>query len=863
MRRLAKTLASIAAAVVVACGSDALAQDAAAPDSASAEATTPDAVTRQSAAPAVETPAPSVADPETGDAPRDSGADARAANGTDARVANGADARVAKETQHGSADAAAEQNDDSESGSQAGKAVDPLSPPIEAAGDPLIDALAAEESGREAPRQYDLGSEEVVGQQREAAESGATFDIELGQLGSLPFSSPADVMMLAPGVLTTNHGGDGHAHETFLRGFYAGEGQDIEYMVDGVPLNEVSNPHGHGYTDLFFLPASWIKSMRLREGTFDPEQGDFAFAGSVNFVPGVSERGLHVQGGYGSFDTRRLELTWAPETASDGTFAGVQFHDAEGYGANRTAQRTASMLRYSSDPGGTGLRWSAMLAGYLGRYAQPNVLRADDVEDGTIGFFDTYDATQGGESARVLGSARLTYGPNDARFENVAWFGLRSMRIRQNFTGFLVPTETVDEGTVYLGDLQEGRYNVTTVGARGSYTLGLNWNERYQELSAGYSARLDTGRTELVRLRDRLDIPYARDFDRTFDITNVAGWIRLQSELTEWLLMRGGVRVDTFLFGVRDLNQAIQDTDGERLPEQTLGAGGLAINPRLSTTVRLAEGLRWTTAYGRGTRSTDAAALSDTENAPFATSDQVETGLKWNLQGEHRALKLQGSYVYAFVEQDLVFDPLAGRNVQIGSSQRHAVLFQGRYVERERFDILANVGWARATTEETNPTSLDFGETVLLPYVPQLVARVDATYRHSFDVTVGGVPLALRTTANFTYMPGRPLPLGETGDPFSLLGAAVELEVWHATLRVEGRNLLDRRYRQSEFNYPSRFDRSRPLPESGVPPAERHFVAGEPRFLMASVSFNLSKTFSRASGETAAPLDAQAASDGH
>lgn len=730
---------------------------------------------------------------------------------------------------------------------------DPLRPTLQPPGDPLVEALVKEESGQ-APegskegtdRQYNLGSEQVTGQRREVAKSGAVFDIELGQLGDLPLASAADVMMLAPGVLTSNHGGEGHAHETFMRGFYAGEGQDIEYMVDGVPVNEVSNPHGHGYTDLFFLPAGWIKSMRLSEGAFDPEQGDFAFAGSINFVPGVGHEGLHVQGGLGSFGTRRLELTWAPAQSTNGTFAGVEIQSADGFGANRASQRAASMLRYASDPGGSGLRYSVMLAGYLSRYAQPGVLRADDVERGDVDFYGTYDATQGGDSTRVLGSVRFAYGPNDALFENVVWLGQRSMRLRQNFTGFLTPTQTLEEGTVYLGDLQEGRYDVATAGARGSYTLGRTWRKRYQELSVGYSARLDTGRTELVRLRDRLDVPYAVDFDRGFDITNIATWMRAQSELADWLVVRGGVRVDTFQFNVRDFNQPTEDTDGLRLPEQTSGADGLALNPRVSAVVRLGEDLRWTSAYGRGTRSTDAAALSDTESATFAVSDQVETGLKWQLQKDHHALSVQGSYVYALVERDIVFSPEAGRNVLIGASQRHALLFQSRYTHGTRVDVLANVGLARATTEERDPTSLDFGQTVLLPYVPQLIARLDATYRHPFDVRVGGVPLALRTTANLTYTPGRPLPLGETGDPFTLVGAALSLELWHTTLRLEGRNLLGSRYRQSEFNYPSRFDPTRPLPASGAPRSERHFVAGEPRFVMLSVELDVSKIFGEA-----------------
>lgn len=747
----------------------------------------------------------------------------------------------------------APQEDAPQDTSEEKSAEDPLRPPLTTDGDPLLKELSqGGKTKKKRRRDYNVGDQKVLGQRRERVGGGATFDIEIGQLGGLPFGSAADVIMLAPGALTMNHGGEGHAHETFLRGFYAGEGQDIEYLVDGIPINETSNPHGHGYSDIFFLPADWILSMRLTEGSFDPEQGDFAFAGSINFTPGIRERGLRLRAGYGSFDTRRFALQWAPEDMKDGTFAGVDVQESAGFGSNRASRRVATMARYEGGEGGAGLNWSTMFAAYMSQYAQPGNLRLDDLESGDIDFFGTYDPTQGGDSARALLSGRMSYGPNGARLENSAWLGLRTMRLRQNFTGFLTPTETEEEGTVFLGDLQEGRYQVTTLGARGSYTLGRRWGKRYHELSVGYAARHDMGRTELVRLRDRLDVPYARDFDRTFGITNIAGWVRAQSEVTSWLSLSGGLRLDTFDFGVRDLNQPDEDTDGARLPEQTLTAGGTAWNPRLSATLKLPKELRLTLAYGRGTRSTDAAALSDTENAPFANSDQVETGLKWRWRKKNKLLSLQGGYVYAFVARDIIFDPTAGRNNLIGASDRHALLFQGRYTERDRLDLLLNLGWARATTEESDPTSFDFGQTVLLPYVPQIIARADATYTHPLGVKLGGVPVKLRTSANFTFVPGRPLPLGEFGDPFYLLGAALEVDLWHTTLRVEGRNLLDLRYRQSEFNYPSRFDPTQPLPTSGPPRSERHFVAGEPRFVMATLEVALDPLF-RESEEDVAP----------
>ena len=127
------------------------------------------------------------------------------------------------------------------------------------------------------------------------------------------------------------------------------------------------------------------------------------------------------------------------------------------------------------------------------------------------------------------------------------------------------------------------------LGARGSYTLSRRIGERPQELAVGYATRLDQGRTELVRLRDRLQIPYARDFDNSFDILNAAGWMRLQIEALEWLTMRGGLRLDTFGFGVRDRTQVAEDTEGPRLTEQTVQAYGTSVNPRVSAAAHLTE----------------------------------------------------------------------------------------------------------------------------------------------------------------------------------------------------------------------------------------------------------------------------------
>ncbi|MEM1009558.1 MAG: Plug domain-containing protein, partial [Myxococcota bacterium] len=132
-------------------------------------------------------------------------------------------------------------------------------------------------------REVTLRERLVEGQRTRKNESHSTFRIRLEQLSIIPFKDITETMMMAPSLLVTNHGGDGHAPEIFLRGFSAGEGQDLEFLVQGIPLNEVSNPHGHGYIDPYFIPPEFVQSFTLTEGAFDAAQGNFAVAGTADY----------------------------------------------------------------------------------------------------------------------------------------------------------------------------------------------------------------------------------------------------------------------------------------------------------------------------------------------------------------------------------------------------------------------------------------------------------------------------------------------------------------------------------------------------------------------------------------------------
>jgi hypothetical protein len=677
----------------------------------------------------------------------------------------------------------------------------------------------------------------VTGTKRLRSTPTVRYDVKLGKLKIVPRKSAAEHLMLAPGVLTTNHGGEGHAHSTYMRGFAAGEGKDIEFTLDGVPLNEISNAHNHGYADLLFIPPELVKQVSVTEGPFLPSQGDFAFAGSANYVLGVTERGSRVKYGIGRWNSHRLFMLLAPRGQDEQTFAAFEFYRTDGFGPNRAAQRASGVGSYARTHRKLKLRWRLSFFGYAARYDQAGVVRQDDLATGQMGFWDSYDTNQGGESSRFLTTFHLRVGPRRARFKQVAWFGYRNMRNRVNWTGWMADDLTDGEvivATEQRGDGTEMRYRVFQAGSRGRYTLSRHLLEHEQQLAFGYLLRLDHGSSSQRRLRAVTAIPYRTLFDREFTVLNLAGWTNLNFRPWSWLAVRGGVRLDTFSFGVTDFNQPESDREGVRLPDQTAQAFGFALNPRVTLDFTLYKGLHLVTSYGQGTRSTEAAALSDNETAPFATSQQVDGGLTFEhgkLGGPFH-LKAQASYVYTYVNKDLLFSETAGRNELIGSTTRHAALLGVRAFVGRWFDALLNFGWTHAVLNET-------GER--LPYVPQVVLRLDAGVRGKlFKWTLGGVPVQGRAGLGFTYVHDVPLPYKEFGEPWYLMNLGAEIRLWRFSVGVEIRNLLNRRYRQQEFNYASNFR------GPGVVPSQvamRHFVAGEPFYVMGTVTVHVEELF--------------------
>jgi len=106
------------------------------------------------------------------------------------------------------------------------------------------------------------------------------------QVEEQPRSRVGEVLELVPGLIATQHSGEGKANQYFLRGFNLDHGTDIDITLADMPVNMRTHAHGQGYADLNFMIPELISTMQYSKGPYFPDLGDFDTAGAVqiNYV---------------------------------------------------------------------------------------------------------------------------------------------------------------------------------------------------------------------------------------------------------------------------------------------------------------------------------------------------------------------------------------------------------------------------------------------------------------------------------------------------------------------------------------------------------------------------------------------------
>ena len=712
--------------------------------------------------------------------------------------------------------------------------------PEEVSGDA---AIAVEHEGHVTPTPVTGAKREVRVQTRGGPPSrgAGDHDIKVGALSAVPRTDAASLLRLAPGVMLTNQGGSGHPNQIFLRGFDAREGQDLEFTVDGVPVNEVANPHGSGLVDTHFVIPELVRRLRVTEGPFAPQQGNFAVAGSANYELGVENPGLYMQGTTGSFGMQRLLLTWRPRGFGAETFAGAEVFSTDGFGQNRAATRGTAMASFDTKLGETA-NLRVLLTSYAVHYAQAGLLREDDVARGAKDFFGTYDTAQGGDSARHSVSVQYAGKHGNAKVTQQVFVILRDFEVRQNFTGTLQDTQqSWQSAHSQRGDLSAQHSGATTMGGRGTVRQSFDAFKRKQELELGFLARYDRTDATRRRLRAGTNVPYRTDLDLHSDITNMGLYADANVTPFSWLTLRGGVRADFFHYAVQnrcaltsqssfggdalDTECFSSDRQGYRSPMQSASTSATLMQPRATLLVGPLRGVTLSASYGRGARSIDPEYINQDKQTPFAQVDALEVGAVYSRTLGSVEINVHSAFFQTRVDKDLFFNATEGRSTLSDGTTRIGWAGSAR-ATGSWFDVAGSLTLARARFDDTH---------LSIPYVPGSVARLDGAVFGPLPFKIEGRALAASFGVGLSHVGSRPLPFDEKSQSIGLVDAGVNVRWRGTTVGLMSTNLLGAQYKLGEFNYASDF-RSSAYPTLV---AARHFNAGEPRSVYLSVGFVL------------------------
>jgi outer membrane cobalamin receptor len=150
------------------------------------------------------------------------------------------------------------------------------------------------------------------------------------ELQDMPLLRRGEIMETVPGMVVTQHSGDGKANQYFLRGFNLDHGTDFAFSVDNVPVNLPSHAHGQGYSDLNFLIPELVENIDYKKGPFYPEVGDFSGAGAaeINLKNTLPQSLLTVEGG--SFDYARVLFAGSPKVGSGNLLYAFEYNHYNG-----------------------------------------------------------------------------------------------------------------------------------------------------------------------------------------------------------------------------------------------------------------------------------------------------------------------------------------------------------------------------------------------------------------------------------------------------------------------------------------------------------------------------------------------------
>ena len=355
------------------------------------------------------------------------------------------------------------------------------------------------------------------------------------QINAQPAMRPGEALEQVPGLIVTQHSGEGKANQYFLRGFNLDHGSDIALFVDGMPVNMRTHGHGQGYADMNFLIPELIQSMRVRKGPYFAEEGDFASAGAVHidYVDRLPRNLAQVT--MGSFGYKRGLVIGSHQVGAGTVLTAIEATGYNGRWDNPDKQKKFNgIFRYSQGTALDGFSFTAMA--FDNKWNSTDQVPARAISQGLIGRFGTLDATDGGLSSRYSLSSRWSMTTDSTVTHISSYLARQDMRLFNNFTYFLDDQVNGDQFSQldkrFLG------------GISASHTIKSNFASLPVETTFGVQTRYDDIRLGLFKTAQRMTLTTVR----ADDVQEASAGFYVQQVLrwTNWMRTIAGMRYDRY-----------------------------------------------------------------------------------------------------------------------------------------------------------------------------------------------------------------------------------------------------------------------------------------------------------------------------
>ena len=230
----------------------------------------------------------------------------------------------------------------------------------------------------------------------DAASEGAAGP---AQIAGRVAARTGELLEVMPGLIVSQHSGEGKANQYFLRGMNLDHGTDLRLSFDGMPLNQRSHAHGQGWADLNPLIPELISSIHYRKGPYYVADGDFANAGSAAlFYNDSLERGI-ASIGLGQNGWYRTLLADSPAFHDGRLLYALELSHYDGpWSRPDNYRKLNGLLLYTQGTQANGLTLMAMA--YDGNWNSTDQIPWNQYRQGLISRWGTMDPSSGATASR-------------------------------------------------------------------------------------------------------------------------------------------------------------------------------------------------------------------------------------------------------------------------------------------------------------------------------------------------------------------------------------------------------------------------------------------------------------------------------